>query len=288
MGGTCMTAHCAGSYCLSRDDQYQGNIIFKSIRTKLLYEGENFSLEEKQILERCEALLKKAEEERENIAEKFADLLDNTGVGVLSKPTLERAIITYVIYLFEQIILSAISKRVDFDKNDFAITNFISVTKDKPFIAFNQDTLNNLKAKYGFDISNVSILGKGKRTIINFLSAVMDTKVVIEKQYETLQELISDFRNNSRMVAKLKDSMEGLKFIINYFSELTSSLYFAQTQLADPKKIELFYKIAQSAAEKGIRDPKEFVLIYSQGDNCGNAMNWEENIVYKKVEILKY
>ena len=66
-----------------------------------------------------------------------------------------------MIYLFEQIILSAISKRVDFDKNDFAITNFISVTKDKPFIAFNQDTLNNLKAKYGFDISNVSILGKG-------------------------------------------------------------------------------------------------------------------------------
>ena len=56
----------------------------------------------------------------------------------------------------------------------------------------------------------------------------------------------------------------------------------------NPKKIELFFKIAQNAAERGIKDPKELVLIYSLGDNCGNVLNWEENIVYKKVEILKY
>ena len=288
MGITCLATNCAGSYCLSRDDQYQGNIIFKPISTKLIFEDDNYSLEEKQILEKCEELLMQSEEERAKIAEIFKDLLDTTGVGVLTKPTLERAIITYIIYLFEQIILSAISKKVAFDKNDFAISNFITITKNKPFISLNKDTLNNLKTKYGFDMHMKSSLSKAQKSIIDFLSTMTDTKIIVEKQYELIKGLLLDFGKNIRLVPKLKDSLEGIKFIINYFSEMTSSLFSVQSQLMNPKKIELFFKIAQNAAERGIKDPKELVLIYSLGDNCGNVLNWEENIVYKKVEILKY
>lgn len=288
MGITCLATNCAGSYCLSRDDQYQGNIIFKPISTKLIFEGDNYSLEEKQILEKCEELLMQSEEERAKIAEIFKDLLDTTGVGVLTKPTLERAIITYIIYLFEQIIMSAISKKVAFDKNDFAISNFITITKNKPFISLNKDTLNNLKTKYGFDMHMKSSLSKAQKSIIDFLSTMTDTKIIVEKQYELIKGLLLDFGKNIRLVPKLKDSLEGIKFIINYFSEMTSSLFSVQSQLINPKKIELFFKIAQNAAERGIKDPKELVLIYSLGDNCGNVLNWEENIVYKKVEILKY
>ena len=44
------------------------------------------------------------EEERLKIAEKFQDVLENTGACILRQPTLERAIISFIIYLFEQIV----------------------------------------------------------------------------------------------------------------------------------------------------------------------------------------
>ena len=62
----------------------------------------------------------------------------------------------------------------------------------------------------------------------------------------------------------------------------------AEQQLQNPRKIELFFKIAQKAAEKDINDPKELVLIFSLGDNCGSITKYEENLGYKKVEIYKY
>ena len=52
--------------------------------------------------------------------------------------------------------------------------------------------------------------------------------------------------------------------------------------------MELFFKIAQNAAEKQIKDPKEMVMIYSWGENCGSIDKWKENMVYKKVVIYKY
>lgn len=52
-----MAANCAGQYFCCANEEYQGNIIFKSINTNLILEGEQFSEEEKRILERCENLL---------------------------------------------------------------------------------------------------------------------------------------------------------------------------------------------------------------------------------------
>ena len=288
MGLTYMAANCAGYYLCCRGDEYQGNKIFKSINTNLILEGENFSEEEKKILEKCKNLLKQSEEERVKIAEKFKELLVDTGACILKQPTLERALVSFIIYLFEQIIICAKEKKVAFDKNDFAITNFISISKEKPFIAFNQETLDNLEKKYGFKLDNNSSLSKSKNSIINFLSTVIETKNIIEKQYEMFKGIISELKNNFSLIKKIKDSLEGIKFILNYFSEITSSFFSAQSQLTSPRKLDLFYRIAQNAAEKNINDPKELVLIYSWGENCGSVNKWEENIGYKKVEILKY
>ena len=288
MGLTCMAANCAGQYFCCANEEYQGNIIFKSINTNLILEGEQFSEEEKRILERCENLLKQSEEERVKIADKFKDVLVNTGACILTKPTLERAVISFIIYLFEQIISCAKKNRVEFDKNDFAITNFIKISKENPFISFNQETMNNLKAKYGFDINNIESLSNSQKSLINFLATVIDTKNVIVKQYELVKGLIIDLRNNLSLVKKVNQSLEGIKFIINYFSELTKSFFLAEQQLQNPRKIELFFKIAQKAAEKDINDPKELVLIFSLGDNCGSITKYEENLGYKKVEIYKY
>ena len=288
MGITCSAATCVGSYFCCSPDEYQGNIIFKSINTNLILEDDNFTEEEKKILEKCQNLLKNSEEERKKIADKFEEVLENTGACILRQPTLERAIISFIIYLFEQIILCAKKNNVVFDKNDFAITNFVSVSKTSPFVQFNQANLDKLKSKYGFDINSIEELSKSKKSLMNFLATVVDTQNVISKQYELVKGLLTDIGTNLSLVKKLSDALEGIKFIFNYFSELTSSLYSAQKQLSSPRKMELFFKIAQNAAEKEIKDPKELVMIYSWGENCGSIGKWKENMVYKKVEIYKY
>lgn len=284
MGLTCIAA----DYLCCGDNQYQGNIIFKELETKLIVEGVNFSDDDKQILGKCENLLKQSEEERKKIADKFQDLLDHTGAGVLFQPTLERAIISYIIYLVEQIILCAKQKKVEFDKKDFSFSNFLTISKDPPFLKFNQEALDNLKKKYGFDINMIETLSKATKSIINFLSTVKNAKSVIQKQIEILGGLLVEFRKNLYLVTKLSSSMEGMKFILNYSSEFASSLILAQSELVKPRKIELFFKIANNAAEKGIQNPKELVLLYSLGENCGSIDKWKENMCYKKVEILKY
>lgn len=288
MGITCSAVTCVGSYFCCSPDEYQGNIIFKSINTNLILEDDNFTEEEKKILEKCENILKKSEEERLKIAEKFQDVLENTGACILRQPTLERAIISFIIYLFEQIILCAKKNNVVFDKNDFALTNFVSVSKSSPFVKFNQENLDKLKTKYGFDINSIEELSKSQKSLTTFLATVVDTQNVVSKQYELVKGLLTDMGKNFKLVKKISDSLEGIKFIFNYFSELTSSLYSAQKQLASPKKMELFFKIAQNAAEKQIKDPKEMVMIYSWGENCGSIDKWKENMVYKKVVIYKY
>ena len=224
MGLNCMSNNCGGSYCLNLDDQYQRNILFKPINTKLILEGEYYSPQEKQVLEKSEASLIKSEEERAKIAEIFQDLLDNTGLSIISHPTLERALITYIIYLYEQIIMSAMSKKLNCDKNDFATSNFITITKKKPYIIFDEDVLYNLKVKYGIDLNLVNTVEKIRRIIIDFLSTVEDKKKLLEKQYEIIGRFLIDFGKNTRLTSKLTDSLEHIKYIINYFIELDRNL----------------------------------------------------------------
>ena len=168
----------------------------------MILEGEQFSEQEKQILQNCENFLKQSEAERKKIAEKFKDILVNTWACILSKPTLECAIISFIIYLFEQIILYAKKKKVEFDKNDFALINFISIKTEKPFVSFNQQTLYNLKTKYGFEINKIDSLVNSPKSLINFLSTVVETKNVIVNQYKLVKGLLLELRNNVSLVKK--------------------------------------------------------------------------------------
>ena len=294
MGVSCMATNCACSYCLKEDvEQYQGNIIFKPIVTNIISENDNLSEEEKRILENWENLLKLAEEKRVIIADKFKDMLDKTGAGVLFNPTLERAIISFIIYFFEQIIIYSNGKIETFNIEDFKLTNFIKIDIKKKesndIIKFNQEFIDNLKTNYNFDMDKIGELVEIKNTIINFLSTIGETKDFLEKQYETFRKYLCNFKcfsKNFRLVSKLTDSIDGIKFIINFFIEITSSLNSAIKQLSNPKKINLFYKIAKDAVEKDIKDPKKLVIAYSLGVNCEYPEKWEENMVYK--EVLKY
>ena len=294
MGVSCMATNCACSYCLKEDvEQYQGNIIFKPIVTNIISENDNLSEEEKNQLENLENSLKLAEEKRVIMADKFKDMLDKTGAGVLFNPTLERAIISFIIYFFEQIIIYSNGKIDSFNIEDFNFTNLIKIefenNGNNDLFKFNQEIIDKLKTKYNFDMDKIGELVEIKNTIINFLSTIGETKDFLEKQYETFRKHLCNFKcfsKNFRLVSKLTDSIDGIKFIINFFIEITSSLNSAIKQLSNPKKINLFYKIAKDAVEKDIKDPKKLVIAYSLGVNCEYPEKWEENMVYK--EVLKY
>ena len=282
-----MAVNCAGSYCFCSPDDHQGNQIFEEINTKLINENDNLSEETKENLERCEQLLKESEEQRRKIADKFKELLVDTGACVIRKPTLERAAITYIIYLIEQIIISAKDKTQIFTQDDFSISNFISIKDERPFFSLNQDALDNIKSKYEFDKKTEEQISKGKTSLINFLSTAFDIQNTITNQANKIGDLLKKI--NLKSLIEIKDSIsKSLKFLINYCSELSTSVFLVQSQLTNPKRIELFFKIANDAAKKGITDPKEFALRYSLGETCGKIEDWEENICYKKIEILKY
>ena len=281
-----MAANCVGSYCFCGNEDYQGNKIFQKINTNLILEDEKLSEDSREILERCEKLLKESEEQREKIAEKFRELLIDTGACVICKPTLERAVITFIIYFFEQIMLSAKEKKVVFDKSDFAISNFITISKKSPFLTLNNDFLDNIKAKYGFDSNMIENISKGKSSLLNFLTTVFSTEAVFRNQLNIVTKLL--YSQNFDNIKKIKDSIEAIGFIISYYSELTSSIFSIESQLTNPRRIELFYKIASDASEKNVRDPKILALRYSLGETSGSVENFEDNLGYKKIEILKY
>ena len=281
-----MAANCIGSYCFCGNEDYQGNKIFQKINTNLILEDEKLSEDSREILERCEKLLKESEEQREKIAEKFRELLIHTGACVICKPTLERAVITFIIYFFEQIMLSAKEKKVVFDKSDFAISNFITISKKSPFLTLNNDFLDNIKAKYGFDSNMIENISKGKSSLLNFLTTVFSTEAVFRNQLNIVTKLL--YSQNFDNIKKIKDSIEAIGFIISYYSELTSSIFSIESQLTNPRRIELFYKIASDASEKNVRDPKILALRYSLGETSGSVENFEDNLGYKKIEILKY
>ena len=288
MGVTCAAANCVKSYFIDRDFYIQGNKIFKPINTQLDINKEELTSEEKTSLENCMSLLKESEKTREDIAKKFEDFLYNTGACVLTQPNMERGLITYVVNILTQIIICANKKNVEFDKNDFSLSNFIQFSKTSPFIELNQSTLDTLKEKYGFDFQSIETLTKGKESIINFISSIPNAKSLFNAQIDTLKNLSKNNLTNLFMLSQINKSTDGLVFLMNFFSEIYNGIVDTQGELSKPRKIELFYKIASKAAERKLKDPKEICLYYSLGDNCGKVDNWKENITYKESDPVKY
>ena len=288
MGVTCAAANCVKSYFIDRDFYIQGNKIFKPINTQLDINKEELTSEEKTSLENCMALLKESEKTREDIAKKFEDFLYNTGACVLTQPKMERGLITYVVNILTHIIICANQKNVEFDKNDFSLSNFIQFSKTSPFIELNQSTLDTLKQKYGFDFQSIETLTKGKESIINFISSIPNAKSLFNAQIDTLKNLSKNNLTKLFMLSQINKSPYGLDFLMNVFSEIYNGIVDTQGELSKPRKIELFYKIASKAAERKLKDPKEICLYYSLGDNCGKVDNWKENITYKESDPVKY
>ena len=285
--GVCVP-DCVKGYVIDQDLYIQGNKIFKRINTKLDTEKINLTPEEKSTLEDCMKLLEEAEKVRNEIAGKFELFLYNTGACVLTQPTLERGLTTYIINLLIQIIISANEKNIKFKFSDIILDRFILITNTLPFIEINKNMLKILKKKYGFDFYKNKDLKDGLNSIIDFLSTIPSIRSVLENQVIVLKHLCMESITNIDMLEQLGVAIDGILFLIDFFTEITNGIMETQLSLTKPKKIELFFKIAQNAAKQKLKDPREIALAYASGDNCGDAEKWKDNMTYKELHQLKY
>ena len=285
--GAC-APECVRNYLFDEDINIQGNKIFKKINTRLNIENMTLTEEEKKSLEECSQLLQKAEGERIKISKKFESFLYNTGACVLIRPTLERGLISYIINILTQIYINANKKKVKFSMQDFSLSNFITITTEAPFTVINGSILKTLKEKYDFDFEKNKVLKNGLDSILDFLSTIPNIKGVLQNQVLVLKNLILDSITNLDMVKQIKVAIDGILFLIDFFSEITNGLIEAQLKLTKPSNIELYFRIAEDAAKKKINDPKELVLAYASGDNCGSSENWKENMTYKEYHEMKF
>ena len=285
--GTC-APECVRNYLFDEDINIQGNKIFKKINTRLNIENMTLTEEEKKSLEECSQLLQKAESERIKISKKFESFLYNTGACVLIRPTLERGLISYIINILTQIYINANKKKVKFSMQDFSLSNFITITTEAPFIVINGSILKTLKEKYDFDFEKNKVLKNGLDSILDFLSTIPNIKGVLQNQVLVLKNLILDSITNLDMVKQIKVAIDGILFLIDFFSEITNGLIETQLKITKPSNIELYFRIAEDAAKKKINDPKELVLAYASGDNCGSSENWKENMTYKEYHEMKF
>ena len=285
--GVCVP-ECVRSYIFDTDLVIQGNKIFKKINTKLDTEDMKLTPQEEKSIQECNKLLEEAEKHRSEIAKKFETFLYNTGACVLTQPSLERGLITYIINLITQIIICSKENNKKFSLSDVSLNTFIVITDHLPFFEINKKMLIILKKKYGFDFYKNDSLKKGLNSIIDFLSTIPSIKGVLENQLIVLKNLALESITNIEMLDQLAIAIDGIKFLIDFFNEITNGTMETQLALTKPSKINLFYKISFDAAKKKLKDPKEIALNYANGDNCGNIKNWKENMTYKEFHPLKY
>ena len=285
--GSCFP-DCVTNYLTDQDLCVQGNKIFKKINTNLDISDNNLKPEEKKGLQECMKFLEEAEKVRIEIAKKFETFLYNTGACVLTQPSFERGLMTFIINILTQIMISAKEKKVKFDPSDISFDKFILISTNVPFIELNRNILNSLKKKYDFDFYKNESLMNAINSTIDFLSTVPTTKSILENQVIILQKLIAESITNIEMLDQLTDSIDAIMFLIDFFTEIKNGIIDTQIKLTKSRKIKIFLKIAENAAEKNISDPKKIALVYSLGDNCGNVNNWMENMTYKEFYPLKY
>ena len=201
---------------------------------------------------------------------------------------MERGLISYIINILTQIYICSNKKNAKFGMNDFSLSKFITLSNNPPFIELNTSILDSLKKKYDFDFQKNKILKNGLDSIINFLSAIPSIKEVLENQVIVLKNLVFDSFTNIDMVKQIGVAIDGIIFLIDFFSEITNGVIETQLKITKPSNIELYFRIAEDAANKKINDPRELVLTYSLGENCGNSEKWKENMTYKEFHQLKF
>ena len=267
---------------------YIGHKLFKPIETKIQIE-EKLTEEEQNLIRELENLLIKSEEERKDIANKFKTMLINTGTCVLKRPTTERSLITYILLILVKLLTHIKKKNISFSYEDFNILNFISFSIQSPFIDLNNNELNKLIEKYGFDFKNDINLINGKNSICDFISSLSKCKTLFDYQIKQMKIIIDKINiKNIKQIKHINKAIDAFGIINRIIYEIFSAIKDFNKSL-NKGKISLLYKIAEECCNKNIIEPKEIVFYYSEGQMCDTIENWENNICYKEIEeSLKY
>ena len=289
MGISCCPQECLGVNYLTFDKKYyQGNRIFKKINIKINTENKYLTPKEKSTIADCIKLLGEIEKERLEMANKFKTFLYETGACVLTNPTFERGLVTYIVYFITQLLICAKEKNIEYNINDFSLSNFITITLNKPYINLNQEALTNFLKKYNFDTNMTNILTKGKDIILDFLSILPQAQKLFENQIQIIKKLIEENLFNIPMINEILNFLEGLNFLFDFFSEITKGIMEAQSKVTNTEKYKLLFDIANKAADKKLKDPKEIALYFANGDNCGKIEDWNENMTFREIQPSKY
>ena len=134
-----------------------------------------------------------------------------------------------------QIYINANKKKVKFSMQDFSLSNFITITTEAPFIVINGSILKTLKEKYDFDFEKNKVLKNGLDSILDFLSTIPNIKGVLQNQVLVLKNLILDSITNLDMVKQIKVAIDGILFLIDFFSEITNGLIETQLKITKHK-----------------------------------------------------
>ena len=287
MGLEC-SPECIRECFFEEDINIRGNKIFKKINTDLNIENINLTEKEKKSLEECSKLLKEAENERIIISKKFELFLYYTGACVLKRPTMERGLISYIVNILTQIYINANNKKIEFSIKDIYLTNFIELSKERPYIRINGTINQMLKEKYDFDLQENKILKPGLDSLKDLLSTSPNMRTLFQNQLIVLRNLVFHSFKNKEMVNHLKIALDGIVFLLDFFNDITKGISEAHFKMLKPSYMELYFKIAEDAAKNKITDPREVVMVYANDDNCGSIDKWKDNMTYIKYHQMKF
>jgi len=287
--GICTIANCALNCCY-KEPEYIGHKIFKKIDTEIVIPND-LNEENKKTLNEYKNLLIENENKREEITKKFENMLIITGACVLRKPNLERGILTYIVSFCIKLKYCAKKKGINIDSNDINFKKLFSFSLKPPFFSLNDEQINFLKEKYGFDVNKDEELKKGKESIKEFLESLSTIKDMLSLQFNQISTLFKKLTSleSLKNMKHLKSSLDNFVFYYNVVNELSNSMDKLTSNLSQKGTLKLFLDIAEDAISKNLKNMKEICWEYSKGETCSNINNYKENLSYTEIDYeLKY
>jgi len=282
----------------------RGNIIFRPLEINIEKTG-NENLDK--IFDEAKKILIDAETLRKDIADRFKIMITETGSVILKRPDLDSSLIGFILKIM-----------VDINHNvkegesliDYRIFKF--QTKS-PFIVLNQERIEEVKKKTGFDPQTNKQFITMKDSILHFLEIVTDKNYFYEKLKTEVKRLEEDAKNflteiKREFESEGKDhitlsqayeyikvaeknaehilSLHGMLGLINeLFKEVAIAAEDLVEKIEHPGTLIRWEAYAKDCVERNISDVKEVAWNYFQNeDKLLHLEDWKTNYFYKEDE----
>jgi hypothetical protein len=291
-----------------------GNIIFKTIHTEIDKCG-NKELDD--IFEEANKVLVKGEKVRQEIADKFKQMIVETGVCVLKRPSIERSVSSFMVQILVQIF-----KEIKNDYSKIKNFNFKSLFKfelQSPFFTLNTESVAELKKIFQINLESNKELMRAKDAILEFIKSLILLKdwlvgvqnditilynqgvnfvKVVKRKIEaegedgiTYGQAVDYLSKGEKNLSNIANITQLIKTVNSFLFEIVNTITTLADKILSRKELTFLQLIANDAVNKNIFAAKEIVFYYSKEDKCKRIEDWEENICYKEIqdeEELRY